>query len=153
MRPNREYTRNIVKGVTEFENPFKTTLELLTRVNYQFGLRFQLAGDMTTCEEGGVSKKLGSQLTKENCLQRCLEAGDSVCNNVEYGNVNSNFQCIMWSGECKTERLGNSIIYRRSAGNSIIIIAIVVIILLILCIGVCAWQQKKKRGSSSIVDH
>ena len=127
-------------------------MELLARIDVEFGVRFQLAGDMTTCEEGGTPKKLGTQLTKENCLKRCLQAGEEVCNNVEYGNINSNFQCVMYPGECKTERLGNSIIYKRRSDSFLLLILFIILVLICIPIVCYIYRQREKTKADANLD-
>ena len=59
---------------------------------------------------------VGTNLSLEKCLDLCQEKGQTVCNNVEYGRSNIQFNCRLWSGTCETHQFGefNSDIYIRS---------------------------------------
>jgi len=65
----------------------------------------------------GAMRDLGTHLSVQECQARCVAAGPSVCNDLEYGRSNIAYNCRAWTGKCAPFQAGsfNSSIYIKSA--------------------------------------
>ena len=65
----------------------------------------------------GAMRDLGQHLSVQECQARCAAAGPAVCNDLEYGRSNINYNCRAWTGTCAPYQVGrfNSSIFVKSA--------------------------------------
>lgn len=55
----------------------------------------------------------GHSLSVDDCIAKCDKAGPKVCQSIEFGRSDINYQCNMWSGICEPNEGWNSTIYVR----------------------------------------
>ena len=63
LNPEVRYTLNVEEDVLLFRDPTKSSLSILQELDLLLSAYLSLKADMSTCENGGTSKKVGEYIS------------------------------------------------------------------------------------------